>query len=198
MFQARRALALVLASFALAFATAVAAELPKPTGPVNDFAGVLSDAAERELTELLRSLESETTAEIAVATVASLEGLPIEEYATKLFNAWGVGQAGKDNGVLVVVDPTSRSMRIEVGYGLEAILPDGLAGSIIRRDFGPAFKAGDYDAGHARWRPPPRRTWCGSNASCLSRNAETSPPPSARPRSMPASLLPGCSKWSPV
>jgi uncharacterized protein len=147
MFQARRALALVLASFALAFPTAVAAQLPKPTGPVNDFAGVLSEAAERELTELLRSVESDTTVEIAVAAVASLEGLPIEEYATKLFNAWGVGQAGKDNGVLVVVDPTSRSMRIEVGYGLEPILPDGLAGAIIRRDFEPAFKAGDYNAG---------------------------------------------------
>lgn len=147
MFQARRALDLALAFLALAGVTLAAAQLPKPTGPVNDFAGILSDATERELTDLLQSVEKETTAEIAVATVSSLDGLSIEEYATKLFNVWGVGQAGKDNGVLVVVDPTSRTMRIEVGYGLEAILPDGLAGSIIRLDFGPAFKAGDYDRG---------------------------------------------------
>ena len=146
MFHACRALALVL-GFALAIATAVSAQLPKPTGPVSDFAGVLGDAVERELTELLRAVESDTTAEIAVATVSLLEGQSLEEYTTRLFNAWGVGQSGKDNGVLVVVNPTSRSMRIEVGYGLEGILPDGLAGAIIRRDFEPAFKAGDYSEG---------------------------------------------------
>ena len=147
MFQERRAVPLVLGSFALAIAIAVAAELPKPTGPVSDFAGVLGDAAERELTELLRAVERGTTAELAVVTVTSLEGLSIEEYATRLFNAWGVGQAGKDNGVLVVVDPSSRSVRIEVGYGLEGILPDGLAGAIIRRDFEPAFEAGNFNEG---------------------------------------------------
>ena len=147
MVQARRAFALVLASAALAVATPAAAQLPAPKGPVNDFAGVLGDAAERELTELLQAVENETSAEIAVATLTSLEGTSIEEYATKLFNAWGVGQSGKDNGVLVVVVPNAQSIRIEVGYGLEGILPDGLAGAIIRRDFAPAFKAGDYDAG---------------------------------------------------
>ena len=69
-----------------------------------------------------------------MATVTSLDGMAVEDYATRLFEAWGVGQADKDNGVLVLVAPTEREMRIEVGYGLEGVLPDGLAGQIYPRD----------------------------------------------------------------
>ena len=138
---------------ALAIGSAVAAQppptLPSPTGRVNDFANVLSDSTERELDSLLSTLERETTAEVAVATVSSLEGMPLEEYANRLFNAWGVGQRGKDNGVLVLVAPSSREMRIEVGYGLEGVLPDGLSGQIIRQQFVPAFAKGDYEGGVA-------------------------------------------------
>jgi uncharacterized protein len=121
--------------------------LPKPVGRINDFAAILDDPTERQLDALLDALEKQTTAEVAVATVSSLEGLSLEEYANTLFNQWGVGQKGKDNGVLVVVVPRQRQMRIEVGYGLEGVLPDGLAGEIIRNDFGPRFKQGDYNAG---------------------------------------------------
>jgi uncharacterized protein len=121
--------------------------LPQPKGPVNDFANVLSDAQEAELVTLARDLETATTAEMAVATVTSLEGMSIEQYATRLFAEWGIGQRATDNGVLVLVAPNEREMRIEVGYGLEEVLPDGLAGEIIRTTFIPRFRENDYGAG---------------------------------------------------
>jgi uncharacterized protein len=125
--------------------------VPPSTGrPVSDFAGVLDDAAEAELTAQAEALERDTTIELAVVTVASLEGRSVEEYAERLFNTWGIGQKGKDNGVLVLVAPADRQMRIEVGYGLEGTLPDGLAGRLIREEFLPAFKAGDYSGGVRR------------------------------------------------
>lgn len=134
---------------ALAFAATVAAQnaLPTPSGAINDFAEVLDTADEERLTRLVADVEQATTAEIAVATVTSLDGLTVEEYATKLFAAWGIGQTGVDNGVLILVAPTERAMRIEVGYGLEGVLPDGLAGQIIRETFLPAFRANNYARG---------------------------------------------------
>lgn len=96
---------------------------------------------------VIREAERKTTAEIAVATVPSLDGLSVEEYATRLFAEWGVGKKGADNGVLILVAPSERAMRIEVGYGLEPILPDALAGDIIRNDALPAFRSGDYPVG---------------------------------------------------
>jgi len=82
-----------------------------------------------------------------VATVRSLDSMSVEEYANRLFVQWGVGQADKDNGVLILVAPGEREMRIEVGYGLEEILPDGLAGQIIRETFTPAFRDNAYGRG---------------------------------------------------
>ncbi len=123
------------------------AQFPEPRGAINDFADLLTDAEERTLSDLVEAVERETTAEIAVATVASLDGMSVEEYATRLFAQWGIGQADKDNGVLVLVAPNQREMRIEVGYGLEEILPDGLAGQIIRESFTPAFRDGAYGRG---------------------------------------------------
>jgi len=102
---------------------------------------------ERTLADLVEQVERETTAEIAVATVRSLDSMSVEEYANRLFVQWGVGQADKDNGVLILVAPGEREMRIEVGYGLEEILPDGLAGQIIRETFTPAFRDNAYGRG---------------------------------------------------
>jgi uncharacterized protein len=79
--------------------------------------------------------------------VPSLDGVPVEDYAVRLFKAWGIGQAKTDNGVLVLVAPNEREMRIEVGYGLEGVLPDGLAGQIIRDNFTPRFRDNDYSGG---------------------------------------------------
>jgi uncharacterized protein len=122
-------------------------DFPKPTGRVNDFAGVLDASVEGEIDQLLAELERKTTSEVAVAVVKSLDGMSVEEYANRMFKAWGVGQAKQDNGVLVLVAPTEREMRIEVGYGLEGVLPDGLAGQIIREQFTPRFREDDYSGG---------------------------------------------------
>jgi uncharacterized protein len=120
---------------------------PAPTGYVNDFAHVLDAAARDDLETLLRSTEQKTSAELSVVTVTSLNGMSVEEYATRLFQQWGIGKKQEDNGILVLVAPSEREMRIEVGYGLEPILPDGLAGEIIRREFLPRFRDGDFSGG---------------------------------------------------
>jgi uncharacterized protein len=120
---------------------------PRPAGRVNDFAGVLDASVEAEIDQLLADLERKTSSEVAVAVVKSLDGMSVEEYANRMFKEWGVGQAKQDNGVLVLVAPAEREMRIEVGYGLEGVLPDGLAGEIIREQFTPRFREDDYPGG---------------------------------------------------
>lgn len=131
----------------LCASSAMAQTLPKPAGRVTDLAGVIDPSVEAEIDQRLDRLEQQTSSEIAVATVRSLEGMSVEEYANRLFKEWGVGQAKQDNGVLVLVAPNEREMRIEVGYGLEGVLPDGLAGQIIREDFLPRFRDDDYSGG---------------------------------------------------
>ena len=129
--------------------SAVAAALPSPTGYVNDFANVLNRQVSAQLENTLAALQAKTGAEVAVVTVDSLEGAPIEDYAVRLFQTWGVGKKGKDNGVLILVAPNDRQVRIEVGYGLEGAINDALAGRIIRERMIPAFKDGDFNAGIA-------------------------------------------------
>lgn len=123
------------------------AALPKPAGRVNDFAELLGAPARAALEQRLQDVETKTSSEIAVATVKSLDGMSVEEYANRLFKEWGVGQAKTDNGVLILVAPNEREMRIEVGYGLEGILPDGLAGEIRDEQFLPRFRNDDYAGG---------------------------------------------------
>lgn len=126
------------------------AAFPSPQGPINDVAHVLDVATTTELEKLVADVRDKTTAEIAVVTVPSLDGMTVEEYANKLFAAWGIGKKGKDNGVLILVAPTERKIRIEVGYGLEPVLPDGLAGDIIRNEMLPEFRSGSYTTGVLR------------------------------------------------
>ena len=133
----------VLSSASHAFAQT----LPSPTGRVNDFANVIDPAVEAEIDRRLDLLEQTTSSEIAVATITSLGGMSSAAYANRLFQEWGVGQAKTDNGVLVLIAIDDRDMAIEVGYGLEGVLPDGLAGQIIRDDFTPRFRDGDYSGG---------------------------------------------------
>ena len=126
------------------------AAFPRPSGHVNDFAQVLTDDDRAYLENFLKTLERDTTAEVVVVTVKSLDGMTIEEYAVKLFADWGVGDADKDNGVLLLVAPAERKVRIEVGYGLEGSLQDGLAGEIIRTAILPEFKQGNLRRGIGR------------------------------------------------
>lgn len=106
----------------------------------------MSEATER-ITNLLRAHEKETSEQIAVLTVRSLEGASIEEFAVAVFQSWKLGQKDKDNGVLVVIVPRERKMRIEVSYGLEGRLTDLHASRVIRDVMAPRFKAGDFDSG---------------------------------------------------
>ena len=115
---------------------------PKPTGYVNDLAGVMDAASRDSIEALARELDQKTGAELAVATLTDLGGDEIDAVAVDLFKAWGVGSKGKDEGVLILLAQKERRVRIEVGYGLEGILPDGLCGSIIRGVMAPELSQG--------------------------------------------------------
>ncbi|MFQ5762753.1 MAG: TPM domain-containing protein, partial [Candidatus Bathyarchaeia archaeon] len=95
---------------------------PQPEGYVSDFAGVLTESTRNELENQISQIERQTSAEIAVVTVPSLEGRNVDEYAVSLFDKWRIGKKEKENGVRLLVAPGERKVRIEVGYGLEPIL----------------------------------------------------------------------------
>ena len=139
--------AVAAALLLLAAAPASALEVSPLTGRVVDLAGVLSPATEAALESRLTAHEDSTSNQVVVLTIPDLEGEVLEPYATRVFRAWGLGQAGRDNGVLLLVAVRDRGVRIEVGYGLEGDLTDATAGSIIRSEIVPRFKAGDFDAG---------------------------------------------------
>ncbi|MGH8660833.1 MAG: TPM domain-containing protein, partial [Burkholderiales bacterium] len=128
-------------------AGAQGADVPYLTGRVVDNAEILKADTRRRLAEQLRAHEQKTTNQVAVLTVPTIHGESVEEYAVRVFEQWKLGQKGKDNGVLVVVVPQDRRMRIEVGYGLEGTLTDAAAGRIIRDVMTPRFRQGDYDGG---------------------------------------------------
>jgi len=114
----------------------------QPRGFVNDFANVISASEENELMSMITELRQKTGAEIAVVTVSSLEGGEIDDFTNRLFERWGIGQKGKDNGLMFLAAIKDRKMRIEVGYGLEGAIPDATAGRIRRDIITPYFKAG--------------------------------------------------------
>jgi len=145
--------AILLAAFGLYACSAVAvghsAEIPAmPAAPVVDLAGIIDNHAETKLNRYLKELETKTGAQMAILTVTSLEGQAIEEFSINIaHDQWKLGQKGKDNGVLVVVALNDKKYRIEVGYGLEGLLPDSLVGGIGRQYLVPYFKRGDYSTG---------------------------------------------------
>jgi len=120
---------------------------PPLSGRVVDQAGILDTATEAALTEKLAAHEAETSNQIVVVTVNSLEGYADADYALRLGREWGIGTEEKSNGVILLIAPNERKVRIEVGYGLEGALPDGLAGQIIRRNIVPSFKESDFSGG---------------------------------------------------
>lgn len=120
---------------------------PELTGRVVDRADLLSAAKEAELEQRLTALERDTSDQLVVVTVRSLEGYDIADYGTQLGRHWRIGQEGGDNGVLLIVALEERKIRIEVGYGLEGILTDALSALIIHEQITPAFKEGGFERG---------------------------------------------------
>ena len=140
-------LILILLLLALNSPMAIGADFPGPVGFVNDFASLLSDGAKSKIETQLSLLEKETTAEVAVVTVESLEGESIEQYASDLFAAWEIGKKDQNNGVLFLIASAEHKARIEVGYGLEPVITDGRAGRILDNEVIPYFRDDDYDQG---------------------------------------------------
>jgi uncharacterized protein len=123
---------------------------PIPEQPANnvvDLAGIIDPQTEADLNRRLKELEDKTTAQVVVLTIDSLEGEPMEKFSLRTAEKWALGQEGKDNGVLITIAAQDRKYRIEVGYGLEAILPDSYVGSLGRRYFVPSFRQGKYSQG---------------------------------------------------
>lgn len=120
---------------------------PALTGKVVDQAGVLSQAVKDELEAMLATHENNTTNQVVVVTLKTLGGVNISDYSLKLGRYWGIGQKDKNNGVLLVVAPNDRQVRIEVGYGLEGTITDTFSGVIVDNYIVPEFKKGDMEGG---------------------------------------------------
>jgi uncharacterized protein len=128
-------------------AAAAEPQFPALTGRVVDDANLLSPADRAELTADLKALEDKSSDQVVVVTLPSLHGYAIEDYGYQLGRHWGIGTKEFDNGVLLIVAPNERKVRIEVGYGLEPILTDALTKIIIENGILPRFRAGDFPGG---------------------------------------------------
>lgn len=115
----------------------------KPQGYLSDFAGVVDTQSRSEIERYCGAVERQAGAQIALVTVRSLEGEPVEDVANTIFRSWGVGQKGQNNGVLLLLAVGDRRSRLEIGYELEPILPDGLSGEILR-EMRSALRANNY------------------------------------------------------
>jgi uncharacterized protein len=120
---------------------------PAPQMWVADNANIISPAAEADLNARLKALEDKTGRQLVVATVPSLQGYEIEEYANPLFRAWKIGEKKENNGLLFLIAPNERKVRVEVGYGLEGVVTDALSSVILQQRVLPRFKAGDMEGG---------------------------------------------------
>ncbi len=122
-------------------------DFPKPRGAVNDFAGVIDGESARRIEALSTELQEKTGVALVVAAVDSLSGLTVEEYANRLYASWGVGGRELDEGAMLLLAVKERKVRIETGYGLEGLFPDGKAGRILDNDVLPEFREGRYGEG---------------------------------------------------
>ncbi len=120
---------------------------PALTGRVVDNGGFLSSASQARLSQQLEAHENATGNQVVVATVADLQGYPIEQYGYQLGRYWGIGEKDKNNGVILLIARAERKIRIEVGYGLEGILTDAISSNIIHTIIEPAFKKGQFEKG---------------------------------------------------
>ena len=140
-------LMLVASLLASVAASATVPSFPNLTGRVVDQANVLSPQARTELDKKLELLEAQTSRQLVVVTVSSLQGLEIEAYGYQLGRAWGIGEKKRNTGVLLIVAPNERRVRIEVGYGLEGVLTDALSSVILQERVLPKLRTGDVAGG---------------------------------------------------
>jgi uncharacterized protein len=137
-----------LLTLLLLMGSAYALSIPaKPTNYINDYASLLSPDTVQNLDQQLQQFEKQTTNQIVVAIFPSLENQSLEDFTTRLEDQWKIGREGKDNGILLVIFLREYQVRIEVGYGLESVVTDALAGQIIEGSIVPNFKTKNYDAG---------------------------------------------------
>jgi uncharacterized protein len=149
MFGVKRLMAFFIA-LVLLVPVALATDFPTLAGdPVVDQARILSPAEEQRLSAKLRSIEKESGHQVAVATITSLEDLEIEDYGLMLGRRWGIGRKNVDDGVMILVAPNDRKMRLEVGVGLEQVITNAVAQEIVDNAMKPRFKTGDFAQGIA-------------------------------------------------
>jgi uncharacterized protein len=131
-----------LVAFLLVGGSAFALDVPPLRGRVNDLAGMLSPQQAAALEDELARFEAETSHQIALLTVPSLGGDPIEDFSLRVAESWKLGQKKLDNGMLVVIAPNDRTARVEVGYGLEGVVPDAVANRVLQQKMIPLFREG--------------------------------------------------------
>lgn len=136
-----------LVFFLAAFSIQAKDNFPHPTGAVNDFAGVIPDEKKTQMENLAREVLAKTGTAIVVAVVTTIGDDEINDYVNRLYSSWGIGKKGEDKGVLIFVTIKERKMRIETGYGVEGILPDGLVGEIRDKYIVPFLRQDDYGRG---------------------------------------------------
>ncbi len=122
-------------------------QVPRYTGYINDTADVLSPEVEAGLTQLAQEVDQKTGAQMALLTVTTLDGTPLETASLQVARQWGIGSKKENTGLLILLAVQDRKLRTEVGYGLEGIIPDGLSGAIQDRYMLPFFRQGDYNTG---------------------------------------------------
>src|SRR5919108_2196419 len=162
------------------FSLARALDIPALRGRVNDYAGIIRADKAQQLEERLARFEQETGHQIAILTIPSLEGDALEDFGIRVAESWKIGQKGFDNGAILLIAQKERRLRIEVGYGLEGVLPDAIANRIISEVIVPRFRQNDYAGGiegglnailqvtKGEPLPEPRRTMTSRNASRVS------------------------------
>jgi uncharacterized protein len=142
----------ILLCFAAAFVLCSAAfsaepKFPSPSGTVNDNAGVIGPVNRTNIEQLAASLKQKNGSELAVVTIKTAAPLDAKTYAVELFKRWGIGEKGKDNGILILAAVEDKRVEIEVGYGLEGIITDGFSGRVLDEKVIPQFKSGNFGQG---------------------------------------------------
>ena len=133
--------------YALFQGYAFAQEYPRPVGYVNDFAGVIPADIRARIDAISRELKEKTGSELAVVTIQTTGGIDIHDYSVELFTRWGIGQKGKDNGLLIIAAINDKQLWIKTGYGLEDVVPDAVASQVYRNAIRPLFREGKYGEG---------------------------------------------------